>query len=103
TVYIPLAQRDARGPQQVTATVNIAVRASAGSPRLPAPRVAAALTAVDRNLTFTFRPMQDRIDAWLTQERLVALLAGFFRALAPLLAALRLYCGSSYAVTQRTR
>jgi ABC-type antimicrobial peptide transport system permease subunit len=63
--------------------------------------VAAALTAVDRNLAFTFRPLQDRVDASLTRERLVALLAGFFGVLALLLAALGLYGVTSYAVTRR--
>jgi ABC-type antimicrobial peptide transport system permease subunit len=63
--------------------------------------VAAALSAVDRSLAFTFRPLQDRIDASLTQERLVALLSGFFGALALLLAALGLYGVTSYVVTRR--
>jgi putative ABC transport system permease protein len=100
TVYVPLAQHDAasRGP---TATVSISVRSSDGSPALLAPRVAAALTAVDRDLAFTFRPLQDRIDASLTRERLVALLSGFFGALALLLAGLGLYGVTSYAVTTR--
>jgi len=49
----------------------------------------------------TFRPLQDRIDASLTRERLVALLSGFFGALALLLAALGLYGVTSYGVTRR--
>jgi ABC-type antimicrobial peptide transport system permease subunit len=57
--------------------------------------------AVDRNLAFTFRPLQDRVDASLTQERLVALLTGFFGLLALLLAGLGLYGVTSYAITRR--
>jgi putative ABC transport system permease protein len=59
------------------------------------------LTAVDRNLTFTFRTLQDRVDASLTQERLVAVVTGFFGTLALLLAGLGLYGVTSYAVTRR--
>jgi putative ABC transport system permease protein len=101
TVYIPLAQRETRGPAALTANVQISVRSSAGSPALLAPRVAAALTGVDRNLTFTFRSLQDRVDASLTQERLVARVTGFFGTLALLLAGLGLYGVTSYAVTRR--
>jgi predicted permease len=101
TLYIPVAQRPAGGPTALTANVDISVRPSAGSPALLAPSVAAALTGVDRNLTFTFRPLQDRVDASLTQERLVALVAGFFGTLALLLASLGLYGVTSYAVTRR--
>jgi putative ABC transport system permease protein len=101
TVYIPLAQRDAGGSTALTATVTISVRSSAGSPASLAPGVAAALLAADRHLAFTFRPLQDRVDASLTQERVVALLAGFFGVLALLLAALGLYGVTSYAVARR--
>jgi ABC-type antimicrobial peptide transport system permease subunit len=63
--------------------------------------VAAALTGVDGNLTLTFRTLQDRVDASLTQERLVALVTGFFGTLALFLAGLGLYGVTSYAVTRR--
>jgi ABC-type antimicrobial peptide transport system permease subunit len=101
TIYVPLAQPDAKAPRGTTANINISIRASAESPALLGPAVAAALTAVDRNLAFTFRPLQDRVDASLTRERLVALLSGFFGVLALLLAALGLYGVTSYAVTRR--
>jgi len=101
TLYIPLAQRAPGGPAALTAHVNISVRPSVGAPALLAPRVAAALTGVDRHLTFTFRPLQDRVDAALTQERLVAVVAGFFGTLALLLAGLGLYGVTSYAVARR--
>ena len=103
TVYIPLAQRDAGRADGQCHHQRSFVRGVARPSNVEglAPRVAAALTGVDRNLTFTFRPLQDRVDASLTQERLVALVTGFFGSLALLLAGLGLYGVTSYAVTRR--
>lgn len=96
TVYQPLAQREG-----APSDVSISIQASAGSPVLLVRAVAAALTAVDRDLAFTFRPLADQVDASLAQERLVATLSGFFGALALLLAGLGLYGITSYAATRR--
>ena len=41
-----------------------------GIARLAGPSSDGGIDGVDRNLTFTFRPLQDRVDASLTQERL---------------------------------
>ena len=49
----------------------------------------------------SFRTLDDQIAAALTQERLVATLAGFFGVLGLLLAAVGLYGVTSYAVTSR--
>jgi putative ABC transport system permease protein len=98
TVYVPLAQRDFGPP---ATEINIGVRSSAGSSVQLAHSVAAALAAVDRNLTFSFRPLADQVDASLTQERVVAILSGLFGALALLLAGLGLYGVTSYSVTRR--
>ena len=90
TMYVPLAQfvvRDLTAP----AAMSVSVRSSTGSPALLARSVSAAITGVNRDLALTFRPLADQVDASLTQERLVAMLAGFFGALALLLAGLGLY------------
>jgi ABC-type antimicrobial peptide transport system permease subunit len=99
-IFVPLAQSAGSGAPGRTSVI-ISVRAAA--PQAAAGSLAAALRAVDPQLTFTFRPLADQIDASLAQERMVASLSGFFGVLALLLAGLGLYGVTSYAVTrQRT-
>jgi ABC-type antimicrobial peptide transport system permease subunit len=97
--YSPLAQFD--WPGSKSPDITISVRASTGSPMLLARSLASALTAVDHDLVFTFRPITDQVSASLTQERVIAMLAGFFGTLALLLAGLGLYGVTSYAVSRR--
>jgi putative ABC transport system permease protein len=98
TIYYPLAQRD--GPLNLSVFF-MAVRSSADSPVLLTRGVAAALTGVNPDLRFTFRLVADQVNASLTQDRLVAMLSGFFGGLALLLAGLGLYGVTAYAVARR--
>jgi hypothetical protein len=98
TLYFPLAQ--AEGDIRLT-NFYIAVRPSVGSPAPLARGVAAALTAVNPDLTLAFRPLSEHVDESVAQDRLVAMLAGFFGALAMLLAGLGLYGVTAYAVARR--
>jgi putative ABC transport system permease protein len=98
TIYYPLAQRD--GPIGFSEYF-IAVRSSTGSPVRLTRNVAAALTAVNPDIELTFRPLDDQVSASLTQDRVVALLSGFFGVLAVLLAALGLFGVTAYAVARR--
>jgi ABC-type antimicrobial peptide transport system permease subunit len=63
--------------------------------------VAAAIRSVDADLAITFRPLADYVTASIVQERIVAMLAGFFGGLALLLAGLGLFGLTSYTVERR--
>jgi ABC-type antimicrobial peptide transport system permease subunit len=56
---------------------------------------------VNPDLTWTFRPLADQIDASIARERITAMLAGFFGVLALLLAGLGLYGVTAYSVSRR--
>ncbi len=96
TMYVPLPQAQLWG-----ANVALTVRAARGSPLLLTRSIAAAITGVDPNVSLTFRALDEQVGASLRQERLVALLSGFFGVLALLLAGLGLYGVTAYAVNRR--
>jgi putative ABC transport system permease protein len=100
TIYVPLAQSAATQTPDA-GSISLSIRPAAGSPAALAPSIAAALTAVDPNLSFTFRVMSEYVTVSLAQERVVAILSGFFAVLALLLAGLGLYGVVSYVVSLR--
>ena len=96
TIYVPLAQH-----AQMPSGISISVRAAGGSPALLTKSVAAAFATVNQDITLSFRPLAEQVNNSLIQERIVAMMSGFFGALALLLAGLGLYGVTSYAVTRR--
>jgi ABC-type antimicrobial peptide transport system permease subunit len=79
------------------------VRADRGSPLLLSRSIAAAIGDVSPDLAVSFRPLADQIEASMTQERGMAMLAGFFGVLALLLAGLGLFGVMLHAVMRRRR
>jgi predicted permease len=96
-MFAPLRQARVGAPLQMS----ISIRSAAGSPTAVAHDVASALTSVDRDLTFSFRAVADQVSMSIHQERLIALLSGFFGLLALLIAGIGLYGVTSYAVGRR--
>ena len=99
-VYLPVAQSAAITPSGLTA-ISLGVRPAVGAPVELAPGVAAALRGVDPDVSFSFGLLESHVQASVRQERLVAMLSGFFGVLALVIAALGLYGVTSYRVTRR--
>ena len=96
TMYQALAQQDAAG-----SSIALHVRAVGGSPMLLARSTGETIGRIDGDIALTFRPLTSHVEASTNQERLVAMLSGFFGALALLLAAVGLYGMMSYSVSRR--
>jgi ABC-type lipoprotein release transport system permease subunit len=99
TVYSPIEQLYV-GPSAID-MVSLSVRPNAGAPAALSKSVAEAIGRVSPELTLTFQPLGDQVDASLTQERITAELSGFFGALAAVLAALGLYGVTAGSVSRR--
>ena len=98
-VYLPVAQSGG-GPSGRTA-LSLGVRPAVGAPVQLARSVGAAVRGVDPDASFSFVLLEDHVQASVRQERLVAILSGFFGALALVIAALGLYGVTSYTVNRR--
>ena len=100
TMYVPLAQREPREWNSWRDAV-LTIKAVPGQRALVERDVATALTQADPTLVFTSGTFDQMVDATATQERLIAMMSGFFGALALLLAGLGLYGIVAHAVSAR--
>jgi predicted permease len=99
-MYVPFAQRESR-EWSSWGTAVLTINAVPGQRGRVERDVAAALTRADPAIVFTARTFDQLVEATATHERLVAMMSGFFGALALLLAGLGLYGIVAQAVNAR--
>jgi ABC-type antimicrobial peptide transport system permease subunit len=100
TLYEPLAQRAPQEWKSWGGAV-LTIKAASGQRAVVERDVAAVLTQADPTVVFTSGTFDQVVNATVTQERLIAMMSGFFGALALLLAGLGLYGIVAHAVSAR--
>jgi predicted permease len=98
TMYVPMAQRN---PSEFWETVLLTIDAPHGRRAAVERDLSSALTRVEPTVVFTFGTFDQLVEATVTQERLIAILASFFGGLAVLLAAVGVYGVVAHAVRAR--
>lgn len=98
TMYVPLRQREAK---DWGSSAILTLKATSGQRGLVERDIATALMQADPKIVFTSRTFDQMVAATAAQERLVAMMSGFFGALALLLAGLGLYGIVAHAVRAR--
>jgi len=93
TAFFPAAQVPLRSE-------SFELRTAVGSSAL-VPAVQAAVGSVNKQIPLEFHTLAEQVNDSMVQERMLALLSGFFGALALLLAMIGLYGTLSYLVAQR--
>jgi len=95
-IFAPFAQLE-----DVSSSAVITIRAANGRGDSLARDLSVTMARTDPRIAFTLRPLSAQLRSAIRQERLVAMLAGFFGALALVLAAIGLYGVASHSVAVR--
>jgi putative ABC transport system permease protein len=95
-VFIPWSQGGPAGP-----LTSFELRPAGGAPTALIAGVKSAIGGVNRDVSIEFQTLAAKVDNSISREHLLAILSGFFGALALLLATIGLYGVMSYNVARR--